>query len=600
MKKTLSVITLLFCAIAISAQEIATIDSIKYYLDNGQATIMSTTATSSGDLKIPESVTYNNVSYTVSSISTKAFSGTTISSVTLPNSITSMGDGCFYCCRTLTSVTLPDGITSLPNECFSGCIKLTNIKLPHGITTLGNYCFDECSNLAAITLPDGITSLGEACFDRCSSLSSIALPDGITSLGEACFYGCYKITSMTIPNSVTSIGVLCFSGTGLTSISIPNSITSLPYGCFYYCTDLTSITIPSSVTTIGGQCFANCSSLTSIVLPNSITSIGDDCFSKCAKLASVTLPNSIKSLGEKYYPDGFFYKCISLTNIVLPNSITSIARNCFSGCSNLASVTLSTSLISLAEECFSGCTSLTSITLPKSVKQIDNECFKDCSSLFKVTCQWNNIDTVNVSSNAFSSIFSDAKLYVPKGTTAIYKAKTPWSDFKYIVENTDTPEEVKKCATPTISYADSKLSFASATDGASYHYTITDADIKSEAYSEDGTVTLASAYDISVIASANGYINSDKSTAKLYFVNANLQNAANVVSAKLRGIMIQKNNDFIVVSGLSENESVSLYNSLGMQLGASQAISGVATFNVNKTDNVVIVKIGNDSIKIEL
>ena len=435
MKKVLSLITLLFCAITLSAQETATIDGIKYYLENGKATIMAQPTTLSGDIVIPEKVTYNNVDYTVSSMTAAAFKETDVKTITLPNSITSLGDDCFRFCSNLIRITLPNSITSLGDDCFQSCLKLTSITLPNSITSLGGHCFDSCSKLTSITLPNSITSLGFYCFGFCSSLTNITLPNSITSLGDHCFW--------------------------------------------------------------------NCSNLTSITLPNSITSLGDDCF-------------------------------------------------------------------------------------------------YGCSTLMKVTCQWDNLDKVSAKSTAFENIFSEAKLYVPTGTTAIYKAKTPWSNFKYIVEDGGTTPTTKQCATPTISYTDKKLLFASTTTGAQYHYTITDDDVKTDAYSENGTISLTATYNISAYATADGYTNSEKATAKLYFISANLGDVNGIASAKQRGIIVQNNNDFITISGLNDNESVSLYNVSGIELGNTKATSGTATFNVNKADEVVIVKIGNESIKVQL
>ena len=128
----------------------------------------------SGDIVIPETVTYNNITYKV----------------------TSLGESCFEGCSNLTSINLPSDITSLGTACFSSCGSLTSINLPSSITSLGSYCFSGCSSLTSISLPSGITSLGDWCFDGCSNLTSISLPDGLTSLGKWCFDGCYSLTSV--------------------------------------------------------------------------------------------------------------------------------------------------------------------------------------------------------------------------------------------------------------------------------------------------------------------------------------------------------------------------------------------------------------------
>ena len=211
-----------------------------------------------------------------------------LTSITLPSRITSLGEDCFSYCRSLTSITLPSGITSLGNSCFNGCRSLTSITLPDGITSLGNFCFDGCISLTSITLPSGITSLGNSCFWGCRSLTSITLPDGITSLGEDCFRECSGLTSISLPSGITSLGNSCFSFcSGLTSITLPAGLTSLGNWCFYYCSSLTSISLPSGITSLGDDCFSCCSSLTSISLPSGITSLGDDCFSGCSSLTSV-------------------------------------------------------------------------------------------------------------------------------------------------------------------------------------------------------------------------------------------------------------------------------------------------------------------------
>ena len=220
----------------------------------------------SGDIVIPATVTYNNITYKV----------------------TSLGYMCFYDCRSLTSINLPSSITSLGDYCFQYCSSLTSIELPSGITSFGRRCFFNCGNLKSVYLADGITSLGESCFEWCSSLTSINLPSGITSLGESCFDGCSSLTSINLPSSITSLGNFCFQNcSSLTSIELPSNITSLGASCFRYCESLTSINLPSSIISLGKSCFERCSSLTSISLPSGITSLGGDCFRDCIRLTSM-------------------------------------------------------------------------------------------------------------------------------------------------------------------------------------------------------------------------------------------------------------------------------------------------------------------------
>ena len=208
---------------------VAVVNGIKYWLDAKQKTAKVLKNDYSGDIVIPENVTYDNVTYKVISLRDECFDGcSSLTSISLPSGITSLGDRCFRDCSSLTSISLPSGITSLGDACFRGCSSLTSISLPSGITSLGFGCFVDCSSLTSISLPSSITSLGNGCFWCCSSLTRIDLPSGITSLGDWFFYGCSSLPSIDLPSSITELGEGCFYGcSSLTSISLPSGITSL-------------------------------------------------------------------------------------------------------------------------------------------------------------------------------------------------------------------------------------------------------------------------------------------------------------------------------------------------------------------------------------
>ena len=411
------------------------------------------------------------------------------------------------------------------------------------VDSLGGNCFSG-SGLTSITIPSSVTSLGEACFSLCSGLTSITIPSSVTSLGDLCFFGCSSLTSITIPSSVTSLGKACFSAcVSLTSITIPSSVTSLD--CFSGCSGLLSITIPSSVTSLGGACFSGCSSLTSITIPSSVTSMGYDCFRDCSGLKSITIPSSVTSLGWHC-----FWNCSGLTSITIPSSVTLLGESCFEGCQNLESVY------------FEG---------------------KYCRSNY-------------------------ADLKIP--TTSIIKVPTEYlqgykdsfgPNYQYIYAwnpdgSGDGTKPVTQCATPSVSYESGELKFASETAGAEYHYTITDADMASDAYSKEGKVTLSAAYNISVYATADGYKASDKAEATLYWINANLGTGTNINMVKTRGVVASAHDGIITLSGLDNGEVVKFYATDGKYLGSSVAANGAASYAVN--ESLVIAKVGKDSIKI--
>ena len=236
----------------------------------------------SGNVVIPEEVTFMNRT----------------------RKVTSIGDLAFYACSGLTSVTIPNSVTSIGFEAFLGCSGLTSVTIGNSVTSIRDRAFYNCSGLTSVTIGNSVTSIGNGAFGYCVGLTSVTIPNSVTSIGNATFEGCSGLTSITIPNSVTSIG----------------------NGAFYACSGLTSVTIPNSVTSIGEYAFWDCSRLTSITIGNSVTSIGTSAFEGCRGLTSVTIPNSVTSIGLRA-----FYNCSGLTSVTIPNSVTSIGVGAFDG-----------------------------------------------------------------------------------------------------------------------------------------------------------------------------------------------------------------------------------------------------------------------------
>ena len=392
----------------------------------------------------------------------------------------------------------------------------------------------------------------------------------VTSFEERCFYDCSGIKAITIPSSVTSLGDYCFSCCyGLTSITIPSSVTSLSDGCFSGCSGLTSITIPSSVTSLGGSCFFDCSGLTSITIPSSVTSLGNHCFNGCSSLTSITIPSSVTSLGESC-----FGGCIGLTSITIPSSVTSLGKNCFYGCSGLTSITIPSSVISLGDFCFKACSGIETVYFKGKVSKNTSQSEIPTTTIIKVPTEY-----LQDYKNAFGSSYKYIYAWNPDGSG-------------------DDTKPVTQCATPSVSYESGKLKFACETAGAKYHYTITDTDIKSDALSENGEVTLSAAYKISVYATADGYKASDKAEATLYWINANLENGTNINQVRTRGVVASAHDGIISLSGLDDGEVVKFFAADGKYLGSTVAANGAASYAVS--ESLVIAKVGKDSIKIAM
>ena len=317
----------------------------------------------------------------------------------------------------------------------------------------------------------------------------------------------------------------------------------------------------------------------------------------------IVVPEKVKGIDGCMYVvtalgNNCFEKCDGLTSIIIPSTVKSMGEWCFSWCSNLQIVKMSSSVTFIGAYCFLDCSSLNSITIPSSINSWGNNCFSGCI----------NLETVYFKGNV-------PKLYnsfLPTGisTSSIIKVPTEYlqeykdafgSDYKYIYawnpnETGEDNKPVTQCSTPSISYESGKLMFACETTGAKYHYTITDTDIKSDALSENGEVSLSAAYNISVYATADGYKASDKAEAILYWVNANLDNGTNINMVRTRGVVASAHDGIVTLSGLDNGEVVKFYATDGKYLGSSVAANGSASFAVN--ESLVIAKVGKDSIKI--
>ena len=304
-----------------------------------------------------------------------------LQSVTIPNSVKSIGDKAFMWCEFLQSVTIPNSVTSIGNEAFSACRSLQSVTIPNSVTSIGDEAFSACVSLQSVTIPNSVKSIGYRAFSDCYSLQCVTIPNSVTKIGDRAFFYCKSLQSVTIPNSVTRIGDEAFgSCKSLQSVTIPNSVTKIGYGTFSWCESLQSVTIPNSVTKIGNGAFGGCKSLQSVTIPNSVRSIGNSAFYSCESLQSVTIPNSVKSIG-----DGAFEQCKSLQSVTIPNSVTKIGDRAFGGCKSLQSVTIPNSVTSIGDRAFISCESLQSVTIPNSVTKIGDKAFYSCESLQSVT-----------------------------------------------------------------------------------------------------------------------------------------------------------------------------------------------------------------------
>ncbi|MBK8475641.1 MAG: leucine-rich repeat domain-containing protein [Opitutaceae bacterium] len=388
--------------------------------------------------------------------------------------VTAIGDRAFYDLYYVLSVTIPDSVTSIGPYAFYGCRGLTSIKVSvtnpayasvdgvlfnKALSTLLQY--PAVKTQSSYSIPDGVTSVGDRAFYDCYYVFSVTIPDSVTSIGTYAFYGCRGLTGINVAgtnSAFASVDGVLFNKTletlilhpssrTQTSFAIPASVTAIEDSAFQNCFYLTSITIPSSVTRIEGLAFNNCMSLTSIdvamansaytsvdgvlftkaltsllrfpqgktqtsfEVANGVSAIGGSAFAGCFRLTSITIPAGVTAIG-----DSAFEYCGSLTTITLPNSVTSIGDSAFRGCNGLTNITISNAITTLGDRAFEDCSGLTSITIPVGVTTIGDSSFRNCNALTNFTIP--NAVT-SIGRKAFEGCTRLTSMSVPNSVTFI-------------------------------------------------------------------------------------------------------------------------------------------------------------------------------------
>ena len=416
-------------------------DGITYRIDENDAMVAAAEATLT-EANIPSSVEFEGNQYPVIKINDEVFSGNTnLTSVTLPESLTTLGDRAFYTCKSLKTIKIPSGVTAIPGHCFDGCSSLESVTIPEGVMTIGDVAFYACS-INALTLPESLEKIGIGAFCNNCVLKSVNIPAKVKTIGAWAFSVC-GLTDLVIPEGVQTIGneaflynnnlqsITCNAATPPTlgdnafdnditpSIKVPlQSIVAyrqaegwknftnyyggevIADGITYRIDEndamvaaaeatLTEANIPSSVEFEGNQypvikindeVFSGNTNLTTVTLPEGLVEIGVSAFKECKNLESVTLPESLTTLGGEAFRGN-----TNLTTVTLPAGLVGIGVYAFYGCKNLESVTLPESLTTLGSRSFESCQSLKTIKIPSGVTAIPDHCFEGCSSLESVT-----------------------------------------------------------------------------------------------------------------------------------------------------------------------------------------------------------------------
>ena len=474
MKRVFTKLALSFVAVLLSAKVYAydfTVDGIYYTVTSFEdmtCIVVEGDEPYKGDIVIPSTITFNGRTLTVIGVSSSFQYNSELTSIKLPDNLTTIESYAFRGCSNLTSIELPDNLTTIESYAFRGCSSLTSIDLPDGLTTIESYTFSGCSNLTSIKLPDGLTTIESYAFDDCSNLTSIKLPDGLTTIESCAFSGCSSLTSINLPDGLTTIESYTFSHcSSLTSIDLPDGLTTIESYAFRDCSSLTFIDLPDGLTTIESYAFSGCSSLTSIDIPNSVTSIGCLLVGSDGKLEKLTIGTSIETLPtqELYgynscynrlfttfeYSSRDYYSDVFISNLQIADSDVPLTiptltphyfydtqiQNVYAGREIDGEFGIPLKKIEFGGYCttIARCLSMETLILGQNIETVDPSLIEEQDSLSAIYIK---TSTPPQLINGFENkVYLYTKLYVPIGSKSTYQNAEGWKNFWTIEETSD-------------------------------------------------------------------------------------------------------------------------------------------------------------------
>ena len=452
-----------------------------YYNITGDNTVEVTRSdnynnTYSGSISVPDVLT-NYRGYFVTKIGENAFAGSAVTSVSMPEGITSIGQYAFSGCQNLESVTLPESLTTLGSEAFMLCKSLKTIKIPSGVTAIPDCCFNHCLSLESVTIPEGVTTIGDGAFVGCN-LKELTLPSTVTMIESGAFLSNNRCQSITC-NATTppNLGENVFGYNASTTVKVPlQSIAAYRQAegwknfTNYYGGEVIADGITYRIDENDAMVAAAEATLTEANIPSSVEfegnqypviKINDEVFSGNTNLTSVTLPESLTTLGDRA-----FWSCTNLESVKIPNTVTSIKHSAFQYCCNLES-----------------------IIIPSSVNSIGISAFSECKALKDIYCQAVNVPETH--SSAFNnSPIENMTLYVPGESMNAYKTTDPWSGFGKFQTLTTGIEKTETAAKPMITTADGQIAVSGLSGNATIQVLSLDGKLLDSTNATDGIATL--------------------------------------------------------------------------------------------------------------
>ena len=396
MKKILIAMAIATIALSCSAQEEFKHNGLKYTTLDGNNVKVSKIDDKhlpKGKLVIPSQVTFNGISYTVTTLDSWAFSGCkNLTEIQLPNTLTKIDIWALCDCKKLKEINIPASVTEIGYAAFESCNSITSITLPNSIKEVPERLVKECENLKTVNLPSSITTIGNSAFSSCKKLESITLPDNVTQIEGYAFAYCDNLKYIAMPKHLKSISSEAFSCCkSLTSIDLPEGMTSLDDKAFNYCEALERVTLPSTLTSMNGNPFSSCNALKEykVASGNKAFTVKDGILFSKDMTKLIACPTNLE-IGNYLVPPTVkeilswaFYSCKSLTGIKM-TAVEVIGESAFNGCNNLESVDLGKKLRRLDKAAFYS-NAMQSITLPDSFEHMDMNNFDFCHKLRTVS-----------------------------------------------------------------------------------------------------------------------------------------------------------------------------------------------------------------------
>jgi len=431
MKKTLRVLCWLLIAALVLAAAGAAAESEEQepfkadgftciLLEDGTAEIIKYSG-SEKELEIPAELEGK----TVTSIADKAFSDRSIKTVSLPDTITHIGQNPFAYCDNLQTITVAKDHPYLATV-FGALYSKPDKRL---------ICCPAGYTAAEYQIPQGVRIIGAYAFTRRSRLNSVVIPDSVTAIERYAFSECSGMKEITIPGSVTSIGEFAFSNSALTEAVIPEGVVSVGYRAFNSCSKLQRITFGDSVKELDGNPITGCkkleeivvsanhpylevrdgvlftkedrqlasfpfnSELTEYTVPEGIEIIGAGAFFGCSKLTDIRLPDSLKKIGK-----AAFFQCYGLASAAIPAGVAEIGETAYYECTSLAQLELPDALADIGSEAFKSCKSLENVRIPENVTTIGKNAFNGCSATFQVA--WDSYAEAYCKNSGYKYVYS--------------------------------------------------------------------------------------------------------------------------------------------------------------------------------------------------